>query len=311
MIDFTPNPIALALGPLEIRWYGIGYVAAIVAGTWLATREARRRGEREDVIIDGVVFLAIAALIGGRAYHIIDQWAYYQNHLAQIVLPPYTGLGIYGGLFTGMLATIWFARRRHLSFWRWGDILAPCILLAQAIGRWGNFMNQELYGPPTNLPWGIAIQCQYRVAEFACPAEGGTTPVDAHFIPLFFYESMLSLIGVFVMLYLWRRFTAQRRILIAGDVGLLYFVWYGIERSLLETLRGGWNWTWFGIATAQLVGLGAAAAAIVAIAVRHWYVRRHPEGTGNDRWRRTWCRCGAAGLGRCLVRLVVLFAQPE
>ena len=281
MIDFTPNPIALALGPLEIRWYGIGYVAAIVAGTWLATREARRRGEREDVIIDGVVFLAIAALIGGRAYHIIDQWAYYQNHLAQIVLPPYTGLGIYGGLFTGMLATIWFARRRHLSFWRWGDILAPCILLAQAIGRWGNFMNQELYGPPTNLPWGIVIQCQYRVAEFACPAEGGTTPVDAHFIPLFFYESMLSLIGVFVMLYLWRRFTAQRRILIAGDVGLLYFVWYGIERSLLETLRGGWNWTWFGIATAQLVGLGAAAAAIVAIAVRHWYVRRHPEGTGN------------------------------
>jgi phosphatidylglycerol:prolipoprotein diacylglycerol transferase len=142
-------------------------------------------------------------------------------------------------------------------------------------------MNQELYGPPTNLPWGIAIQCQYRVAEFACPAQGGTTPVDAHFIPLFFYESMLSLLGVFVMLYLWRRFTAQRRLLIAGDVGLLYFVWYGIERSLLETLRGGWNWTWFGIATAQLVGLGAAAAAIIAIAVRHWYVRRHPEGTGN------------------------------
>jgi prolipoprotein diacylglyceryltransferase len=83
------------------------------------------------------------------------------------------------------------------------------------------------------------------------------------------------------MLYVWRRFTAQRRILIAGDVGLLYFVWYGIERSLLETLRGGWNWTWFGIATAQLVGLGAAAAAIIAIAVRHWYVRGHPEGTGN------------------------------
>jgi prolipoprotein diacylglyceryl transferase len=281
MIDFTPNPIALALGPFEIRWYGIGYVAAIVAGTWLATREARRRGERADVIIDGVVFLAIAALIGGRAYHIIDQWAYYRDHLAQIILPPYSGLGIYGGLFTGMLATIWFARRRHLSFWRWGDILAPCILLAQAVGRWGNFMNQELYGPPTNLPWGIAIQCQYRVAEFACPAQGGTTPVDAHFIPLFFYESMLSLLGVFVMLYLWRRFTAQRRILIAGDVGLLYFVWYGIERSLLETLRGGWNWTWFGIATAQLVGLGAAAAAIIAMAVRHWYVRRHPEGTGN------------------------------
>jgi phosphatidylglycerol:prolipoprotein diacylglycerol transferase len=283
MIDFTPNPIALALGPLEIRWYGIGYVAAIVAGTWLAIREARRRGERTDIIYDGLLYLAIAALIGGRAYHVIDQWAYYKDHLAQIVLPPYTGLGIYGGLFTGMLAVIWYARRQHLSFWRWGDILVPCILLAQAVGRWGNFMNQELYGPPTNLPWGIAIQCQYRVAEYACPP--GSDPaatLGQHFIPLFFYESVLSLLGVGVMLFLWRRFTARRRLLIAGDVGLLYFVWYGLERSGLETLRGGWNWTFFGVPMAQLVGLGAAAAAVVAMAVRHWYVRRHPEEPGNE-----------------------------
>ncbi len=280
MIDFTPNPIALSLGSFEIRWYGIGYVAAIIAGTWLATREARRRGERIDVIVDGVVVLAIAALIGGRAYHVIDQWAYYRDHLAQIFLPPYSGLGIYGGLFTGMLATIWYARRHHLSFWRWADIIVPAVLLAQAVGRWGNFMNQELYGPPTNLPWGIAIQCQYRVAEFACPAQGGTTPVDAHFVPLFFYESMLSLLGVLVMLFLWRRFTARGRFLIAGDVGLLYFVWYGVERGILETLRGGWNWTFFGIPMAQLVGLGAAAASIIAIAVRHWYVRGHPEESG-------------------------------
>ncbi|MGZ6273028.1 MAG: prolipoprotein diacylglyceryl transferase [Candidatus Limnocylindrales bacterium] len=280
MIDFTPNPIAFALGSFEIRWYGIAYVAAIVAGTWLTTREARRRGERTDVIVDGVVVLAIAALIGGRAYHVIDQWAYYQDHLAQIFLPPYSGLGIYGGLFTGMLALVWYARRRHQSFWRWGDIVVPAVLLAQAVGRWGNFMNQELYGPPTNLPWGIAIQCQNRVAEFACPAQGGTTPVDAHFVPLFFYESVLSLLGVVVMLFLWRRFTARGRFLIAGDVGLLYFVWYGVERSILETLRGGWNWTFFGIPMAQLVGLGAAAVSIVAIAIRHWYVRGHPEESG-------------------------------
>ena len=141
-------------------------------------------------------------------------------------------------------------------------------------------MNQELYGPPTNLPWGIAIQCPYRVSEFHCPGWPGTgagSPVDAHFIPLFFYESVLSLIGVFVMLFLWRRFTSRGRLLIAGDVGLLYFAWYGVERSVLETFRSGWNWTLFGLATAQIIGLGAAAAAIVAILVRHWWVRRHPE----------------------------------
>ena len=278
MIDFTPNPVAFAFGSIEIRWYGIAYVVTIIAGAWLAYRLAARRGERVDVIADGLIVIAVAALIGGRAYHVIDQWAYYQNHLAQIVLPPYSGLGIYGGLLTGLFATVWYVRRHGLSFWRWADIIAPCILLAQAVGRWGNFMNQELYGPPTNLPWGIAIQCQYRVAEFACPP--GSDPnatLGQHFVPLFFYESMLSLLGMLVMIYLWRRFTSRHRLLIAGDIGLLYFTWYGLERTLLETFRFGYNWTFFGLPMAQLVGLSAAAAGIVAVLVRHWWVRGHPE----------------------------------
>ncbi len=276
MIDFTPNPIAFMLGPIEVRWYGIAYVAAILVGAWLATYLARRRGERTDVIVDGLIVIAIAALIGGRAYHVVDQWAYYKDHLAQIVLPPYSGLGIYGGLFTGLLATIWLTRRWKLDFWRWGDIIAPCILAAQTVGRWGNFMNQELYGPPTNLPWGIAIQCQYRVPQYACPP--GSDPaatLGQHFTPLFFYESMLSLLGVFAMIWLWRTFTARGRILIAGDVGLIYFVWYGLERALLEFFRLGYDWTFFGIPMAQIVGLGAATAAIIAILVHHWWARRH------------------------------------
>jgi phosphatidylglycerol:prolipoprotein diacylglycerol transferase len=279
MIDFTPNPIAFAAGPIEIRWYGVGYVLAIIAATWLAFRLARQRGERTDIIIDSLIVMAIAALIGGRAYHVIDQWALYKDDLLKIVLPPYSGLGIYGGLFTGLLAVIYLTRHYKINFWRWADIIAPCILIAQAVGRWGNFMNQELYGPPTNLPWGIAIECQNRVAEYHCPGWNGTgaaTPVDAHFAPLFFYESVLSLIGVLAMIFLWRKFTAKGRLLIAGDVGLIYFVWYGIERSGLETLRGGWDWTFFGIPMAQLVGMGAALAAIVAIVVRHAWVRRHP-----------------------------------
>lgn len=284
MIDFTPNPIAFMLGPLEVRWYGIAYVAAILAGAAMATYLARRRGERTDIIVDGLIVIAGAALLGGRAYHVIDQWAYYKDHLAQIVLPPYSGLGIYGGLFTGLLATIWLTRRWKLDFWRWGDIIAPCILAAQTVGRWGNFMNQELYGPPTDLPWGIAIQCQYRVPQYACPA--GSDPaatLGQHFLPLFFYESMLSLLGIFVMIWLWRNFTAKGRILIAGDVGLLYFVWYGLERTLLEFFRLGWDWTFFGVPMAQIVGMSAAAAAVVAILVRHWWVRRHPEEASTPR----------------------------
>jgi phosphatidylglycerol:prolipoprotein diacylglycerol transferase len=256
-------------------------VAAIAAATWLAFREARKRGERTDIIVDSLIVMAIAALIGGRAYHVIDQWAYYKDHLSAIVLPPYSGLGIYGGLFTGLLAVIYLVRHYKVNFWRWADIIAPCILIAQVIGRLGNFMNQELYGPPTNLPWGIAIQCQNRVNPYYCPSSGAapqfTAPENAHFIPLFAYEALLSLVGVFVMLFLYRRFTARKRLLIAGDVGLLYFVWYGVERSVLETLRSGWDWTFFGIPMAQLVGMGAAVVAIVTIVIRHLWVRRHPE----------------------------------
>ncbi len=307
MINFTPDPILFALGPIEIRWYGIAYIAAIMAGYWLARREARRRGERDEIIVDSLIIIAVAALLGGRAYHVIDQWAYYKDHLSAIFLPPYSGLGIYGGLFTGMLAAWALARHHKVSFWRWGDIIVPAVLLAQVVGRWGNFMNQELYGPPTNLPWGIAIDCAHRVAPYFCPAQGGTTPADAHFIPLFFYESMLSLLGVFTLLWLWNHFTARGRILIAGDVGLIYFVWYGIERTVLETFRGGWDWVFpmkvdlpyvrveilnqpldlpFGQVfqnppMAQIVGMGAAAAAIVAILIRHWWVRRHPLESGS------------------------------
>jgi len=99
----------------------------------------------------------------------------------------------------------------------------------------------------------------------------------AYYQPTFLYESLWSLVGIAVMLFLWSRFASRRRLLIAGDVGLLYFVWYGVERSVLESLRGGWNWTIFGVPMAQLVGLGAAAISIVAILIRHRYVHSHTE----------------------------------
>lgn len=268
MIDWTPNPIALSFGPLEVHWYGLAYAAAIAAGTWLVIRLARQRGQDATLVVNAIIILGIAALIGGRAYHVIDRWAYYSSSpqaFAQIFLPPWAGLGIYGGLATGLLAMIWYVRRHNLDFWAWADIAAPAILLAQVFGRLGNFFNQELYGPPTNLPWGIAIDCSHRVAEYACPA----TPAGAHFQPMFLYEGLLSLLGLAVMLWLWSRFTSRGRVLLVGDIGLLYFAWYGLERALLEFLRIGYNWTFFGVPMAQIVGAGAALAAAVVIVLRH------------------------------------------
>ncbi len=123
-------------------------------GSWLGRLAAL--GEDPDVIPTGLLVVAIAALIGGRLYHVIDQWHLYANDPLKIVLPPYSGLGVYGGIITGTLAAIWYTRRRGLSFWRWADIIAPGLFTMQAIARWGNFFNQELYGGPTTLPWGIA-----------------------------------------------------------------------------------------------------------------------------------------------------------
>ena len=264
MIDFTPNPVALALGSLEIRWYGIGYVAAIVAGAWLAFRLARARGERTDVIIDGLVLIAVTALIGGRAYHVIDQWAYYQDHLAQIVLPPYSGLGVYGGIATGFLAALLYTRWKRQPFLGWADAVAPGLLVMQAVARWGNFFNQELYGPPTNLPWGIAIECANRTQPWACPVDGGTTPVGAHFVPLFLYESLSGLVGAVVLLMLARR----ARFLRPGDIVLFFFAWYGTTRFVLEPLRTN-NWTLGGIPTASIISAALVVGALLLLAWRH------------------------------------------
>ena len=159
----------------------------------ILVRLARRAGEDPDVVGNGMIVVAIAALIGGRLYHVIDQWALYQDDLLKIVLPPYSGLGVYGGIATGLVAVVVFTRMNRLPFWRWADIIAPALFAMQAVARWGNFFNQELYGPPTTLPWGIPIDCAYRVAGLS---RARIFPVETtRFHPLFLYESLSGVLG--------------------------------------------------------------------------------------------------------------------
>ena len=189
MLDFTPNPIAFTLGPLTIGWYGIGYAVGLAAVYLLLFRLAKRAGEDQDILGNGIIIVAIAALIGGRAYHVIDQWdALYKNDPVKIFLPPYSGLGVYGGIITGTIAAYLYTRYKKAPFLRWADIVAPGLFVMQAIARWGNFFNQELYGSPTTLPWGIPIECAHRIADFPCDA---TFPFETtRFQPLFLYESI-------------------------------------------------------------------------------------------------------------------------
>jgi phosphatidylglycerol:prolipoprotein diacylglycerol transferase len=272
VIDWTPQPIAFTVGPLAVHWYGIMYAIGLAIVFVVVEREARWRGLDTGLLANGFIVIAFAALVGGRLYHVIDQWdARYKNDLLAIVLPPYSGLGVYGGIATGLLAAVLYARWKRQPFLAWADAVAPGLLVMQAVARWGNFFNQELYGPPTNLPWGIAIECANRTPTWACPPVG-TTPVDAHFMPLFLYESLSGLVGAVALITLSRR----ARFLRPGDLLLLFFAWYGTTRFLLEPLRTN-NWTLDGIPTASIISAVAVVAALVLLAWRH-----RPGAAAND-----------------------------
>lgn len=268
LIDVTPDP-GLQLGPIFIGFYGLGYALAIAAGYSLSAREAAARGLDRRIPIDAILITVVLALIGGRLYHVIDQWDYYSRNPLLIVLPPYSGLGLYGGIAGAVLAVWIFTRRRRLPFLRWADIGVPGLLLGQAIARWGNFFNQELYGTPTDVPWAIPIECRNRVAEYACPP--GSAPdetFDQGFHPLFFYESAFNLLGVLIALWLPRRFAGRLR---DGDLVSFWLIWYGAGRSLLEQFRQGYNWTLGGaggIPTAVVIGVVLVIIGLVTIWLR-------------------------------------------
>jgi phosphatidylglycerol:prolipoprotein diacylglycerol transferase len=266
VIDITPSPIAFSIGPLAVHWYGVAYAVGLAAVYLVVSREARWRGLDVELLTNAMIVVAVAALIGGRLYHVIDQWQFYRDDLLRIVLPPYSGLGVYGGIIAGTIAAFLYARWKHQPFLRWADAVAPGLFVMQAIARWGNFFNQELYGAPTNLPWGIAIQCQYRTQGYACPP--GSDPLATlgqHFQPMFLYESLSGLIGALVLIWMARRFVARLR---PGDLLLVFFIWYGSVRFAVETLKAD-NWTFFGIPMAMLISAVVVIVALGILVLRH------------------------------------------
>ena len=266
MIDLTPSPIAFSIGPLAVHWYGIAYAVGLAAAYLVISREARWRGLNVGLLPNGMIVVAVAALIGGRLYHVIDQWQLYRDDLLRIVLPPYSGLGVYGGIIAGVIVAYGYARWKRQPFLAWADAVAPGLFVMQAIARWGNFFNQELYGAPTNLPWGIAIQCQYRTQGYECPP--GSDPaatLGQHFQPMFLYESLSGLIGVLVLIWLARGFAARLQ---PGDLLLAFFIWYGSVRFVVETLKAD-NWTFFGVPMAMLISAGVIVGALSILLLRH------------------------------------------
>ena len=266
MIDVTPSPIAFSLGPLAVHWYGIAYAVGLAAVYLVIAHEARWRSLDVDLLPGAMIVVGIAALVGGRLYHVIDQWQIYKDDPLKIVLPPYSGLGVYGGIIAGTVTAYLYARWKRQPFLDWADAVAPGLFVMQAIARWGNFFNQELYGAPTNLPWGIAIQCAYRTQGYPCPP--GSDPaatLGQHFQPMFLYESLSGLVGALVLIWLARRLARRLR---PGDLLLVFFIWYGSVRFVLESFKAD-NWIIFGVPTAQLIAGATVLGAAAILAIRH------------------------------------------
>lgn len=275
--------IAIELGPLKVHWYGIVITIGMILAAYIGALEMKRKGEDPNVVWDGVVWVILCGIIGARLYHVFSSpndgsnsgWAYYSQNPLQILAIWNGGLGIYGGLLGGIIGTLLVCYKHRVSFWRVADAVAPGVLLAQAIGRWGNYFNQELYGGPTGSSWwGITIDPAYRIRT---PRVDFTDlqryPPDTRFHPTFFYESAWNFIGFIGLLWVARRFAPQLR---DGDLMGLYFIWYGLGRSWIELFFRPDAWTVGNLPTAVLISLGGIAFGAAIVLINHLARRPAP-----------------------------------
>ena len=285
------NPVLLKLGPLQVHWYGLLIVGGAVLAAWLSTKEAKRRGEDPEHVWSLLTWCLIFGIIGARLYHVFSTptgnfagWEYYRQNPIEIIKfwnGGFRGLGIYGAVAGGALAVVIYTWKNHLSLLRWLDIPAPGLLVAQAIGRMGNRINQELYGPPTNLPWAFHIDPRFPCQEpagspNACGLSDRLTPeaLDWYrnngYHPTFFYEALWNLLGAAVLWFGGRALVNKLR---DGDIFFTYMIWYGIGRFWVEMFRPD-AWRMGQLATAQWIGLGFVAFGVVAIIINHLVPRR-------------------------------------
>jgi phosphatidylglycerol:prolipoprotein diacylglycerol transferase len=245
-----------AIGPLYVHFYGIILMLGAVAGAWLATSEVRRRGQDPEIVWDLLVYLVVGGILGARLWHILTPppssialgrtTAYYLTHWLDAIAVWEGGLGIPGAVMGGAITLYIYARKHGLRFAEWADIASPSLALGQAIGRFGNFFNQELYGAPTNLPWKLYIDPGHRLSGFE---------QQAYYHPLFAYESILNLANVVFLLWMSRRFQDR---LVPGDLFIAYLITYPTVRFCLDFLR---------LDASEVAGVNANQTLMAAVAV--------------------------------------------
>lgn len=220
------DPIAFSLGGLSVHWYGVIIASAVLLAIFLGTNESEKRGIKGDDIIDMMLWALPISIIGARIYYVIFEWRYYIQHPTEIIAIWNGGIAIYGGLIAGGLTVYWFTKKRGLPFWLVLDIAAPSVIIAQAIGRWGNFVNQEAHGEATTKAFLEGL----HIPDFIV---NNMNIEGVYYQPTFLYESLWNVLGFILLLILRRRKNLLKR----GEVALSYVLWYSFGRFFIEGLR--------------------------------------------------------------------------
>lgn len=247
--------VAIELGPVQIYWYGVIIGFGALLGLWLAVKESERRGLNKDVFVDLVLYALPIAIVCARAYYVIFQWDYYSQNLSDIPKIWQGGLAIHGGLIGAVLTVIVYAKVKKLSFWQLVDIAAPSIILGQAIGRWGNFINQEAHGGPVTREFLESLHLpEFIINQMYINGQ--------YYHPTFLYESIWNIIG-FILLLLLRKVNLRR-----GELFLSYLIWYSIGRFFIEGMRTDSLMLTESLRIAQVISIAIIVGAIITIIIR-------------------------------------------
>lgn len=266
-LEFHLERVAFHIGSWPVYWYGILIAAGFLLAVFTCSRRADEFGIKQDDIIDMLFFAVPLAIIGARLYYIVFYLDFFRREdgsldLGKMVRIWDGGLAIYGGIIASVITLLIFCKVRKIKFLAFADLGVFGLLIGQMVGRWGNFVNIEAYGGPTDLPWRMGIY------EYAA---GSLQYVEVH--PTFLYESLWNLLGLLVLWVIskrWRKFD--------GQLFLSYFAWYGAGRALIEGLRSDSLYFFnTSIRVSQVFGLITAAAALAALVINLGFRKHRPE----------------------------------
>ncbi|MFJ8263425.1 prolipoprotein diacylglyceryl transferase [Rummeliibacillus sp. NPDC094406] len=218
------NPVALQLGPISVRWYGVIIACGIIVAYFVGQREMVKRGFGEDLLTDLLIWAVPISIICARIYYVTFEWPYYSSHPSEIIKIWHGGIAIHGAIIGALITAFVFTKKRGISFWKIVDILAPSLIIGQIIGRWGNFMNQEAYGGIVDRSFLEGLHLPNWLIE--------QMNVNGFYHqPTFLYESSWNLVGLIILLLL-RKANLRR-----GEIFLTYIIWYSFGRFFIEGLR--------------------------------------------------------------------------